>query len=89
MTPYGDTDVLAERDLVVPGSVVDVDSVRREPALFADAARALGWLDSFVLQPNDGLGRPGHVCPRLGPVVSANRLTFVTMHTPDAELCTA
>lgn len=89
MTSYGDSDVLAERELIVPGSVVEVDSVRREPALFADAARALGWLDSFVLQPNDGLGRPGHVCPRLGPVVNANRLTFVTMSTPDAELSTA
>ena len=89
MTSYGDLDVLAETAFIVPGSVVDVDSVRREPAHFADAARALGWLDSFVLQPNDGLGRPGHVCPRLGPVVNANRLSFVTVRTPDAETSTA
>ena len=89
MTSYGDTDVRVERDLFAPGSVVDVDRVRREPARFAHAARALEWLDSFVMQPNDGLGRPGHVCPRLAPVVEANRLTFVTMRTTDAEPRTA
>jgi len=89
MTPYGDTDVLPALDMVVPGSVVDVDQVRRDPARFADAARVLAWLDSFVMQPNEGLGRPGHVCPRLKPVVDANRLTFATVAVPDAEPCTA
>ncbi|MGD9956305.1 MAG: DUF6875 domain-containing protein [Candidatus Nanopelagicales bacterium] len=89
MTPYGDTDVLPRLDMVVPGSVVDVDQVRRDPVRFADAARVLAWLDSFVMQPNEGLGRPGHVCPRLKPVVDANRLTFATVATPDAEPATA
>lgn len=89
MTPYGDTDVLVVRDHVVLGSVVDVDRVRRDPATFGDAAQVLEWLDSFVMQPNDGLGRPGHLCPRLAPVVGANRLTFVTVSTRDAEASTA
>lgn len=85
MSPYGDADVQVGDSLVVPGSVVDVETVRNAPEQHEVAARALAWLDSFVMQPNEALGRPGHVCPRLAPVVAANRLTFVTVAAPIAD----
>lgn len=85
MTLHGELDVVADHDLFVPGSIATVDQVRSNPTDHSAAAQVLGWLDSFVMQPNDGLGRPGHVCPRLAPVVNANRLTFVSVRTPDSD----
>jgi hypothetical protein len=67
---------------VVPGSARMVDDVRRDPGAFPEQARVLGWIDSFVLQPHEALGRPGHICPRLAPVVGANRLALVSLRPP-------
>ncbi|MCA0331051.1 MAG: hypothetical protein LCI03_14275 [Actinobacteria bacterium] len=72
----------ADHPYLVPGSVRLVDDVRDDPTSFPEQARVLGWIDSFVLQPNDALGRPGHVCPRLAPVVGANRLAMVSLRPP-------
>lgn len=89
MTFHGELDVVGDHDLFAPDSIASVEHVRAHPDDHAAAAQVLSWLDSFVMQPNEGMGRPGHVCPRLAPVVNANRLTFVSVRTPDAEPSTA
>jgi hypothetical protein len=87
MSSTGGTSV--DHPYLVPGSVRFVDDVRADPEAFPEQARVLGWIDSFVLQPNEALGRPGHVCPRLAPVVGANRLALVSVRTPADDVDSA
>jgi hypothetical protein len=63
----------------------------------ADAAALFGrypqyragmrWLEEFVTQPHPDLGRPGAVCPRLGPAILADTVWLVAVtvsgSTPD------
>ncbi|MFC5186747.1 DUF6875 domain-containing protein [Actinomadura harenae] len=57
-------------------------SVSRAPGLFAAYPHyelALQWVREFVTCPHPLLGRPGAVCPRLGPALDRDLVWLVTL----------
>jgi hypothetical protein len=48
-------------------------------------AEGLAWVEQFVTRPHPELGRPGAVCPRLGPALRAGTVSLVAIATTGAS----
>ncbi|MGW4370297.1 DUF6875 domain-containing protein [Nocardia takedensis] len=65
----------------VPGSLTDVANASTLFERFPSYRSVLGWVDDFVLAPDERLGRAGAVCPRLASAIDANLIRLVAVRT--------
>lgn len=63
------------------GSLTDLASAHLLFDRYPEYRVGIQWIESFVMQADPRLNRPGHVCPRLLPAVRQNLVQLLTIRT--------